>query len=200
MIITVLAVSLTLFLGMVCSVFAQSDDVGSVLDKAQRSLLQNTEDNTKPNLSKGGYMSYENLEYNVKMQYPTDWSFKETKGSDEISPDRVFQVTFNSPFEVASDIVLFSIEIENLDPTITTLNQHKDRITNNVENADAKDISVSDTKLSGKPAYRIEYISSILGSESKSIYVTSINNGRLQEVSVSGGPTSNTNIQMKLPI
>jgi hypothetical protein len=34
----VLALSLTLFLGTLCSVFAQSDDMASVLDKAQKSL------------------------------------------------------------------------------------------------------------------------------------------------------------------
>jgi hypothetical protein len=118
------------------------------------------------------------------MQYPKDWAFEET-GYDEIFPDRVFHVRFNSPFEVETDIVLFSIGIENLDPPSTTLNQYKDRITNNVKNnLDAKDMSVSDTTLDGKPAYRIEYVSSIVGSESKSIYVTSLNNGRLQEVSV----------------
>jgi hypothetical protein len=184
MIIAVLAVSLTLILGTVCSVFAQSDDIGSVLNKAQKSLSQNTEDNIKPTLSKGSYKTYENLHYNVKMQYPKDWDFNET-GYDEIFPDRVFNVRFNSP--VTSDIVLFSISIENLDPTTTTLNQYKDRITNNVKtNPDAKDISISDTNLDGKPAYRIEYLSSIVGSESKSIYTTSVNNGRLQEVSVFG--------------
>lgn len=185
MIIAVLAVSLILILGTVCSVFAQSDDIGSVLDKAQKSLSQNTEDNIKPTLSKGSYKSYENLDYNAKMQYPKDWDFNET-GYDEIFPDRVFNVRFNSPFEDESDIVLFSIDIENLDHPSTTLNQYKDRITNNVKDADAKDISVSDTHLDGKPAYRIEYLSSIAGRESKSIYNTSVNNGRLQEVSVFG--------------
>jgi hypothetical protein len=184
MIIALLAVSLTLILGMVCSVFAQSDDIGSVLDKSQKSLSQNTEDNIKPTLSKDGYKSYENLDYNVKMQYPKDWDFNET-GYDEVFPDRVFNVRFNSP--VTSDIVLFSISIENLDHPSTTLNQYKDRITNNVKtNPDAKDMSVSDTTLEGKPAYRLEYVSSIVGSESKSIYVTSLNNGRLQEVSAFG--------------
>ena len=183
MIIAVLSISLTLILGTVCSVFAQSGDIGSVLDKAQKSLSQNTEDNIEPTLLESDYKSYENQKYNVKMQYPKDWAFKET-GYDEIFPDRVFHVRFNSPFEVESDIVLFSISIENLDPTTTTLNQHKDRITNNVKNnTDSKDISVSDINLDGKPAYRIEYVSLIVGSESKSIYVTSVDNGRLQEVS-----------------
>jgi hypothetical protein len=59
-----------------------------VLDNVQKSLLQNTEDNIKPNLSKGGYKSYENLEYNIKMQYPSDWTSKETKGSDVASGGR----------------------------------------------------------------------------------------------------------------
>ncbi len=51
MIIAVLELSLTLILGMACSVFAQSDDMGSVLDKAQKSLSHNTEDNIEPTLS-----------------------------------------------------------------------------------------------------------------------------------------------------
>ncbi len=118
------------------------------------------------------------------MQYPKDWSFKET-GYDEMSPDRIFHVIFNSP--VDSDIVLFSISIENLDPPSTTLNHHKDRITNNVKNnLDAKDMSISNTTLDGKPAYRLEYVSRIVQSEDKSIDVTSVNHGRLQEVSAFG--------------
>lgn len=180
MIIAVLAVSLTLLLGTVCSVFAQSEDMSSVLDKAQKSLSQNTEDNIEPTLLEDDYKSYENLDYNVKMQYPKEWDFRET-GYDEMFPDRVFNVRFNSP--VKSDIVLFSISIENLDPPSTTLNQYKDRITNNVKNnLDAKDMSVSDTTLDGNPAYRLEYVSRIVNTESKSIDVTSVNNGRLQEV------------------
>jgi competence protein ComGC len=59
MIIAVLVVSLTLLLGTVCSVLAQSDDIGSVLDKAQKSLSQNTEDNIEPVLE-SDYKSYEN--------------------------------------------------------------------------------------------------------------------------------------------
>ena len=184
MILAVLAVSLTLLLGTVCSVFAQSYDMASVLDKAQKSLSQNTEDNVGPTLLEGDYKSYENLDYNVKMQYPKDWDFREM-GYDEMFPDRVFNVRFNSP--VGSDIVLFSISIENLKPPSTTLNQYKDRITNNVKsNLDAKDMSVSDTTLDGKSAYRLEYLSRIVSTESKSIDVTSVNNGRLQEVSAFG--------------
>jgi hypothetical protein len=184
MIIAVLAVSLTLLLGTVCTVFAQSDDIGSVLDKAQKSLSQNTKDNIEPTVLESDYKSYKNLDYNVKMQYPKDWDFKET-GYDEMSPDRIFHVIFNSP--VDSDIVLFSISIENLDPPSTTLNQHKDRITNNVKNnLDAKDMSVSNTTLDGKPAYRLDYVSRIVLSEDKSIDVTSVSHGRLQEVSAFG--------------
>ena len=40
MIIAVLTVSLTLILGTVCSVFAQSDDIGSVLDKVKNLLTK----------------------------------------------------------------------------------------------------------------------------------------------------------------
>ena len=92
MIIAVLAVSLTLLLGTVCSVFAQSDDIDSVLDKAQKSLSKNTQDNIEPTLLESDYKSYNNVDYNVKMSYPKDWSFKET-GYDEISSDTVFQVS-----------------------------------------------------------------------------------------------------------
>lgn len=177
-------VVLILFTGMVPLAFAQSDDVGSVLDKAQKSLTQESESSIAPTLLEDDYKSYENLDYNVSMQYPKDWSFEET-GYDEIFPNRFFHVIFNSPVE--SDIVLFSITLEDLKPSSTTLNQYKDRITNNVKNNPyAKDISLSDSTLDGKTAYRLEYTSSIQGSVSKGIDVTSVNNGILQEVSVFG--------------
>ena len=66
MIIAVLSISLTLILGTVCSVFAQSGDIGSVLDKAQKSLSQNTEDNIEPTLLESDYKSYENQKVQCK--------------------------------------------------------------------------------------------------------------------------------------
>lgn len=169
------------------SVFAQPDDLGSILEKAQESLSsQQSDENNGPSLLENNYKTCENVDYNVKLQYPEDWNFRET-GYDEIIPDRVFNVRFNSPEEAEAGIVLFSVSIENLDPSSTTLNQYKDRITQNVKaNLDARDMTVSDTTLDGKPAYRLEYISRIVNTESKSIDVTSVNNGRLQEVSAFG--------------
>lgn len=157
-----------------------------VLNKAQKSLSQNTEENIEPTLLESDYKSYKNLDYNVKIQYPADWSFKET-GYDEISPDTVFKVTFNSPFEVASDIVLFSISIANLKPSDTTLQQYEDRIRHNVNDyQDFKDVVISDATLDGNPAFRIEYTVWTFEPVEKSIDITSVNNGRVQEVSAFG--------------
>ncbi len=66
MILAVLAVSLTLLLGTVCSVLTQSDDIDSILDKAQKSLSQNTKDNIEPTPLESDYKSYENEELQCK--------------------------------------------------------------------------------------------------------------------------------------
>jgi hypothetical protein len=135
----------------------------------------------------GKYKNYENVNYNVELQYPKDWTYNET-GYDEIFPERIFDVIFLSPFQTLSDLASFSISIENLKPLATTLDEYKNRIALNLKNSAlyVKDLSISPTSLAGNPAYRLEYMIRLGDAWQKSIRLDSISNGKLYEVSALG--------------
>ena len=192
MIIAVLTVSLTLLLGTVCSVFAQSDDIGSVLDKAQKSLDTQQSKNTKPpsiatkSIDYSNYKKYENLTHGVKIKYPKDWIYQGSP-NDESSPDTVFNVNFFSPV-VGGGVVLVGLSIEKLSPG-TSLEGYKDRILKNMkENNDTKDIIVSKNTLNGQPAYKIEDMSFFIDHWEKGISIYSVKNGKLYQVDVLAEP------------
>jgi len=54
--------------------------------------------------------------------------------------------------------------------------------------SDVKDISVSNTTLSGEPAYRIEDTMKMIDTWEKSIDIDVVKDGKLYEVSASGTP------------
>ena len=125
MIIAVLAVFLTLLLGTVCSIFAQSD-MDKVLDKAQKSLDQNSKNvkspsieytkETKP-IDYSNYKTYENLTHGVNLKYPKAWQVTyQPTDYYESFPDTIFNVALLTPEKGAFEGVIMSINIEKVQP------------------------------------------------------------------------------------
>jgi hypothetical protein len=191
MIIAVLAVSLTLILGMVCSAYAQSD-IGSVLDNAQKSLDSQQSDSEsigkdEPRLF-DGFKVYENKQFGLKMQYPSDWDHSEDTGPVDYSPDRIFVATFGSPSNKEFlDTAFSSFQIDKL-PSPTTFEQQKKKfIEDNVnDRPNIKDVVRSDILLSGNPAFRTDY--SWTDDSKKYIYVQTVTNDRLYTLAFTGEP------------
>ena len=100
MIIAVLSVSLTLILGTVCSVFAQSN-LDSVLATAKKSLNTNKNQESKRDLIQSettdNYKNYDNSTYGVKVKYPEDWKyFYQDADYYETFPETIFHEKFHS--------------------------------------------------------------------------------------------------------
>ena len=134
MIIAALAISLTLMLGIVCSVFAQSDDISSVLDKAQKSLdTQQSQSASKHDTTLSeGFKIFENKKFGIKMQHPSDWYYDEKVGPVDGSPDQIFSVSFTSPpNKDIVDVVYFWFTIEKLKAK-TSLEEQKNTVYNNL--------------------------------------------------------------------
>jgi hypothetical protein len=197
MIITVLTASLTLLLGTVCSVFAQSDDIGSVLDKAQKSLSQNAKDtnysSTATNADNSNYKTYENVTHGVTLKYPKDWlvTYQPTDYY-EYFPETTFNVKLVSPEVDYREGVMVSIYIEKLQPSTTTLTEYKNRLAVTLRNdyPDTKEVAVFTDTLAGEPAYRIENMIWKLDHWEKNIDLGFIKEGKLYEIRVLAKPDS----------
>jgi hypothetical protein len=166
-IIAVLSVSLTLILGTVCSVFAQSD-LDSVLSTAKKLLnthknqVSRTEAETVSSVPTGNsynYKNYKNSTYDVKVKYPEAWTWTyQDADFYESYPEIIFNVIFISPTKGDVNFASVTISIENLEPSITTLEQYRDQTVTYLRESfpDIKDIQVSKVTLGGQPAYRIQ--------------------------------------------
>jgi hypothetical protein len=191
MIIAVLAVSLTLLLGTICSVFAQSDDIGSVLDKAQKSLdTQESESESvgKDETTLSDFKVYESKQFGLKMQYPSDWDSSEETGPVDYSPDRIFVATFSSPSNKEFlDYAFTSFQIDNLLSPTTFGQQKKKFIEDNITDRPIlKDVVRSNITLSGRPAFRTDY--SWTDNSNKYIYLQTIADDRLYTLAFAGEP------------
>ncbi len=158
MIRTAIIVLSTLFLGIFSNAYAQSDDLGSVMDKAQKSLNQKAENSIGPTSLEGDYKIYENHDY-LKLQYPSDWVHSEKIGPVDGSPDQIFSVSFNSPpNKKPYDWVLVWFTVEKNSKT-TSLEERKNTLYANLKKIPeiVKDIVQSPTELSGVAAYRTDY-------------------------------------------
>src|SRR5262249_12439418 len=147
-----------------------------------------------PNLNSVNLSVYHNAKYNVNMTYPSEWTYEEL-GYSETYPERVLIALFHSPLEVQvgpngvkSDMVQYSISIENLKPKSTTLEQYKDKIVKNLKDgeSDVKDISITPTTLIGQSAYRIEDTTWLFDHWEKEVSTYVIKNGKIYEISWSG--------------
>ena len=153
--------------------------------------------------TESGYKSYKNDMYGVEIQYPEDWSYKIEPHDSEILPDEIFKVGFFSPFESGIDTdteasdteasgsgVSVFLSIDELKPS-NTLEQYKDKVVKNLKEGgkpETKDLAVSQTTLSGEPAYRMEYTMNFGDHWEKSVDIDVVKNGRLYEVSAMGTP------------
>jgi hypothetical protein len=137
------------------------------------------------NLFGSAYKTYENTSYNVKVDYGKDWTY-ENMAFDKDFPETIFKVNFYPPFQTDNNLLgSVSVSIDELKPVVT-LDQYKDRITNNLKNAGVdkvKDITVTATTLNGEPAFRLEYMIWMLDHWEKSIDIESIKDGRLHDIS-----------------
>jgi hypothetical protein len=192
MIIELLAVSLTLILGMVCSVFAQSDDIGSVLDKAQKSLDNQQSESDSVNKDETtlseGFKAYESKKFGIKMQYPQDWSYDERTGPVEDRPDELFTISFTSPpNKNIVDVVYAWFTIEKLKDKIS-LEERKNTIYDNLNRFPeiTQKIVQSPTELSGLAAFRTDYFSPGLGQND--IDIETINNDFLYTLTFTSEP------------
>lgn len=175
-------------MGLISFAFAQSDNLTSIVQDTDKSLREKSEIHIAPPLQEDDYNNYENLEYNVKMQYPKDWSYQEM-GIDENFPDTIFQVVFSPPVESVNESTSVSFDIEKLGTSQIDLEEFKDRRVDNLKmdiDPEVKDISTLESTLSGNSAYQMEYSVLIGDHWKKSIDVFSVDNGRLNEVSVLG--------------
>jgi len=197
MITAVLVVSLTLLLGTVSSVFAQSDDLGSVLDKAQESLSRDSENtnssSTATKADNSNYKTYENLTHGVKLKYPKGWlvTYQPTDYYESF-PETTFNVMLVSPEEDYREAVMVSISIDKLQPSTTTLTEYKNQIATNLRDAypDIKEVAVFTDTLAGEPAYRIEHMIWLLDHWKKSISLRFVKEGNLYEIGVLAKPDS----------
>ena len=194
MIIAVLTVSLTLILGTVCSVFAQSGDIDSVLDKAQKSLnnqqSQSESVGNDETILSEGFKLYENKQFGIKMQYRSDWDSSEDTGPAEYSPERIFVAVFSSPSNKEfSDTAFSSFEIEKLSNP-TTFEQQKEKfIEENIKDRpNVKDVVHSDIMVSGHPAFRTDYKSKLGEDSQKYIFIETIADNRLYTLAFTGEP------------
>jgi hypothetical protein len=179
-------------MGIISSAFAQSDNPPSILQDTEKSLGEKSEIHIAPPLHGDDYSNYENLDYNVKMHYPKGWSYQEM-GNDENFPDTIFQVVFFPTVESVNQSISVSFDIEKLGTTQIDLEEFKDRRIDNLKmdiDPEVKDISTSESTLDGHSAFRMEYSVGTAHHWEKSIDVFSVDNGRLNEVSVLGTPES----------
>jgi hypothetical protein len=194
MIIAVLSVSLTLILGTVCSVFAQSN-LDSVLATAKKSLNTNKNQESKRDLIQSettdNYKNYDNSTYGVKVKYPEDWKyFYQDADYYETFPETIFHVMFLHEIKAEDYDTTLAISIEKIEPPEITLAEYSDRLVTNLKSVypDVKDISVSKDNLAGQPAYRNEHMTWMLDHWQKSVSLFTIKNGKLFEVSILAEP------------
>jgi hypothetical protein len=196
MIIAVLSVSLTLILGTVCSVFAQSD-LDSVLATAKESLNTHknreskTETETVSSVSSSNYKNYENSIYGVKLKYPDAWTWTyQDPDFYESYPEIIFNVIFISPTKGDVNFASVTISIENLEPALTTLEQYRDQTVTYLRESfpDIKDIQVSKVTLGGQPAYRIQSMQKFLDYWKQDVSTYTVNDGKLYSISVLAKP------------
>ena len=190
MIISVLTVSLTLLLGTVCSVFAQSDDMGSVLDKAQKSLdTQQSKSASKHDTTLSeGFKVFENKKFGIKLQYPSDWYYDEKVGPIDSSPDQIYSVSFTSPpNKDTTDVVFAWFTIEKLKDKIS-LEERKKTIYDNLNKYPeiTQKIVQTSLQLSGFPAFRTDYFSPGLGDNN--IDIETIHNNLLYNLAFGSKP------------
>ncbi len=141
---------------------------------------------------------YRNIEHNVNVKYPSEWSYGEL-GYSESFPERIFIVSFSSPFiavtgpadapdKFKSYLTSLSVSIENLKPSSTTLEEYKDRTLKNLRESgtDVKDIIITPTILAGNPAYQIEDMIWTYDHWEKEVSISTIKSSKLYEVSWAG--------------
>jgi len=138
-----------------------------------------------------GYKTYENSTYTVKVDYPNDWRLLHSQIDKDVQPETIFSVMFLPPFESGTMNLgpSVSIDIDTPNPS-PTLEEYKDRIMKNLEEAteDVKSISLTSTQLDGDQAYRIENDIWLLDHWERSISIYSVKNGIVNEISALGEP------------
>jgi hypothetical protein len=136
----------------------------------------------------GDYISYENLDYNVKMQYPSDWYYDEKMGPVDGSPDQLFSVSFTSPpNKKPFDVVYAWFTIEKLNEKTTT-EERKIILYDNLNRYPdiTQKIVQSPTELSGLVAFRTDYFSPGLGQNY--IDIETIDKGLLYSLTFTSQP------------
>src|SRR6266496_2789697 len=110
-------------------------------------LLQN-------NATNNNFRTYQNPDYAIKMQYPTDWSASKSGLRDYTNV-----IAFYSPLENISDVFP-----EHLTLSITSYSQHitlqkfNTVLNNTLKQPSVKIIESSPTTLAGNPAHKIVFL------------------------------------------
>ena len=97
--------------------FLQFDDIGSVLDKAQKSLdTQQSKSASKHDTTLSeGFKVFESKKFGIKIQHPSNWDDYEETGPADYSPDRIYRASFSSPSNKDfMDTVFTSFQIDKL--------------------------------------------------------------------------------------
>jgi hypothetical protein len=130
-----------------------------------------------------GVSTYENTQYEIGIQYPTNWSYQEYNPSSDLVAFNV--VSFFPP--IRQDPSLSSelrISIENLGAPITIDQYSRDSVNyyrNNNQNFSLISLNTADEDLSGRPAYEIVFSEEVDGMEHTSYEKGTIDrdNGRV---------------------
>jgi hypothetical protein len=165
---------------------SNKSSLNTVLDGAKKSL--NSQESGSKNATTSGFNTYESKKYGIKIQYPKDWDYFQESGSVDYSPNRLFVATFSSPSnKEALDTVFASFQVEKLKDATTREQLIKNFYDDNNFSTrhDVKDLVQSAVKLSGVPAFKIEYLS---GDGQKYIHTEAITHNRLYSLTFSGEP------------
>jgi hypothetical protein len=133
-----------------------------------------------------GVATYENTQYEIGIQYPTDWSFQEYNPSSDLVAFNV--VSFYPPMrQDPSASSELRISIENLNTPITIDQYSRDSVNyyrNNSQNLSLISSTASDQTLSGRPAYEIVFSEMVDGLEHTSYEKGTVDpdNGRVYYV------------------
>lgn len=161
--------------------FVQSSDLSSVMDKATNSLQmqmfqRNITNQSQPEESDSAipvtYKSYDNTTYGVSIKYPKSWKWTyQDREYYASNPQTIFNIIFVSPSRGDVNFVSLTININNLEPPATNLEEFKEQTLTLLKESypDIKNVILFQTTLAGSPAYKIEYTEQFLDYWKKNV-------------------------------
>ena len=134
------------------------------------------------------FQQYQNSNFGIKIQYPSDWKKQENKN---YSVDNTEVVNFSSP--ISEDVVVSVDTVNSTTPTTTTtaLKQYvNDSIISDLKTSPNFKLleSNANSTLGGNPAYSITYNNKDQNGPYKGMDIVTIKNGKAYDISYTADP------------